>query len=340
MIFFKKQNFNTGALHDEYDSRDFKREELAKTTVPVWREKKEYKSYPVRNQLSSYSCVAQSVATILGALIQKENGKYLEVSAKPIYTQRSNDGGGMSFREAMDIGAVLGSSFEFSVPSQNIDEESINNPSNISQIDKYLGLYIINGYKYFSVPFNFDSIAAILEEENSLIVGFRWDYDEWDREFPKINTNSNRQYHHCVTIVDYTLINGKKYLVIQDSWGDKKGKNGLRFISEEWINRMTACWYYDKLEYYCPQELVKTKYKFTKDLEIGMKNEDVEQLQIVLKENGYFPDIEPTGYYGGITYDAVKKFQLDNEIIKTSSDAGVGRCGPKTRQVLNTKYYN
>jgi len=332
MIFNKKKIPFSGALQDTEDVRDYKLEEIASVGVPVWKEKKEYNHYTIRDQSSSYSCVAQSVATLLEAMLRK-NGKDVPVSAKPIYVKRTNEGGGMYFREAMDIGSKNGSTLEYLVPSQNMTEEQMNDDSDITMFDIYVG-DLLSGMAYISVPFDFNAIASVLDKGNPLIVGFVWDYDEWDREFPKINTNSKRQYHHCNAIVDYTLINGVKYLVIQDSWGKGKGKNGLRFISEEWLSRMTACWYYELMMF---NEIESdTNQKFEKDLEFGMRDPDVIRLQDFLKAQGYFPiNIESTGYYGSITVKAVRDFQLDKGIISSPEDGGAGRCGPKTREVIN-----
>lgn len=321
-----------GALKDEKDIRDFKRSELARATIPNWKEKSSFKSYKVRDQDGSYSCVAQSVATLLGALIEKKEGKYIEVSAKPIYTKRSNKSEGMYFREAMQIGAEYGSTFEVSVPSQGIGETEMNDISNITDIDLWIA-NIVNGLNYFSVSYNMDEIASILEEGKPLIVGHCWDYDEWDLEFPTIKANSSKKNHHCTTIVDYGLINGKKYLIQQDSWGSNKGKNGLRFLDESWLNRITGCWYYDELDYQSKE--TDTSVRFETDLEYGMISEDVKRLQQFLKDLGIFPQIDCTTFYGGITVKAVKDFQLDNGIISSSTDLGAGRCGPKTRAIIN-----
>jgi peptidoglycan DL-endopeptidase LytE len=45
------------------------------------------------------------------------------------------------------------------------------------------------------------------------------------------------------------------------------------------------------------------------DLKIGMKNDDVKQLQQILKNKGYFTYHTATGYFGPITETAVKNFQ-------------------------------
>lgn len=70
-----------------------------------------------------------------------------------------------------------------------------------------------------------------------------------------------------------------------------------------------------------------------------MRDSDVIILQDFLKQLGCFPiNVESTGYYGAITVQAVKDFQLKNGIISSSSDLGAGRCGPKTRKFINNNY--
>lgn len=332
MIFNKKKVPFNGALKDTEDVRDYKLEEIASVGIPLWKEKKEYNHYTIRDQSSSYSCVAQSIATLLEAMLKK-NGKEIPVSAKPIYLSRTNQGGGMYFREAMDIGSKDGSTLECLVPSQNMTEEQMNDDNDITMFDVYVG-DILSGMAYISVPFDFNAIASVLDNGNPLIVGFSWDYDEWDKEFPKIKETSKKPYNHCVTIVDYTLINGVKYLVIQDSWGKNKGRNGLRFISEEWTNRMIACWYYELMMFNDKEP--DTNQKFEKDLEFGMRDPDVIRLQDFLKSQGYFPtNTESTGYYGSITVKAVRDFQLAKGIILSPEEGGAGRCGQKTRNYIN-----
>lgn len=71
-------------------------------------------------------------------------------------------------------------------------------------------------------------------------------------------------------------------------------------------------------------------YAFKKFLTIGSFGDEVKQLQIKLKAMGYFPaDINPTGYFGKITRDAVKKFQQAKGI------SPLGYVGPQTRKSLN-----
>ena len=51
---------------------------------------------------------------------------------------------------------------------------------------------------------------------------------------------------------------------------------------------------------------------------------------------GFFPSNDYfTGNYYGLTRKAVLDFQLANKVIATKDEAGAGRFGPKTRNVMN-----
>lgn len=69
---------------------------------------------------------------------------------------------------------------------------------------------------------------------------------------------------------------------------------------------------------------------FKSFLELGMRSSEVKALQDKLKALGHFdPKIDSTGYFGPVTFDAVKKFQKANGL------AQVGFVGPGTRAALN-----
>lgn len=63
-------------------------------------------------------------------------------------------------------------------------------------------------------------------------------------------------------------------------------------------------------------------------LKLGMNNEFVKELQILLREGNYFNYPNATGYFGNITKEAVIKFQRDNGL----KDDGI--VGNKTWDVL------
>lgn len=67
---------------------------------------------------------------------------------------------------------------------------------------------------------------------------------------------------------------------------------------------------------------------FDTDLDVGMNNQDVSELQSRLHAEGYF-DTTPTGYFGSITRTAVIRYQIAHGI------SGTGYVGPLTRSMLN-----
>jgi len=75
---------------------------------------------------------------------------------------------------------------------------------------------------------------------------------------------------------------------------------------------------------------IKTTLKLTRQLDLGMSNEDIELLQEILATD---PEIYPegliTGYFGPLTARAVKRFQ------KAAGIEQVGRVGPKTLSKIN-----
>lgn len=72
--------------------------------------------------------------------------------------------------------------------------------------------------------------------------------------------------------------------------------------------------------------IVETEVKASQ-LSKGSVGQEVEYVQSVLKKLGYF-HLDPTGYYGPITTEAVKQFQKDFNIEM------VGVVGPETTNML------
>ena len=66
---------------------------------------------------------------------------------------------------------------------------------------------------------------------------------------------------------------------------------------------------------------------FNGNFGLGARGNDVNRLQQLL-------GVDPTGYYGNLTRQAVLKFQLENGVVKSEADQGAGRIGPATRAKL------
>ena len=141
---------------------------------------------------------------------------------------------------------------------------------------------------------------------------------EWDSK-PAITNSDFDIVHHSVTAVDYGILNGKKGIFIQDSWGlHNSTVNGLRFISEDYLPRMTFCAYVNDLP---NDHQTKKEVKITRTLRKGMKGEDVKELQSLL-----FVIVD--GVFGPLTEKSVKRFQ-EEKGLKVD-----GVVGPKTLELL------
>lgn len=74
--------------------------------------------------------------------------------------------------------------------------------------------------------------------------------------------------------------------------------------------------------------------KFKDNLKLGVSSNEVRRLQDVLSKMNYLR-VEPTGYFGSVTENAVKKLQLRFGLIANVNEPGAGEVGPATRRFLN-----
>ena len=166
---------------------------------------------------------------------------------------------------------------------------------------------------YFEITGGINKIAEVLEQGYGVLLGFRFDYDEW-LDVPVIHEDSKKQCGHGVAAVDYVLYKGEKAIIIEDSWGPKHGKGGRRIITEEFL---------DERCFYAGYITSLPNYMFTKTLRIGSRGIDVRKLQEKLG------NIKVDGIFGKDTKLAVQAFQLKNHLVAD------GIVGPLTNKILN-----
>jgi hypothetical protein len=127
---------------------------------------------------------------------------------------------------------------------------------------------------------------------------------EWTA-IPELSKSSYDMVHHSVTAIDYGILNGKRGIFIQDSWGlHNSTEGGLRFIPEDYLKRMTFCAYVNDL----PNDHEETQSMFTRILRYGSRGEDVKNLQKLLSLNA-------DGIFGRQTERAVKNLQKENGLV-------------------------
>lgn len=336
----------TGVLHDprteEEKAKDWSHDELGFAGTPyTWKEFKEedVPKYTIRNQNGSGMCGPFSGVKALGIRNKKRGGNYVDLLPPFIYKLRTNQSAGMWLQQLLEVMGKYGAPLDTELKGDNLNEEQANSyktvPEMFSEAAKYAG-----GKYAFINPQDIDEIARVVDLGWTPILLLRCDISEWTTE-PYFNPKFKAPFNinHFNPVIYCGLRNGVKTFVTDDSWGSSYGKNGHRFLSEEFIkNRVEAIGYIFDL----PEE-DKPRYTFKSVLTYGMKHADVKALQEVLKFEGCMDkSIPSTGNYLNITAQGVMKLQLKNQIASVSEITSLGgrRVGVKTLTYLNSKYGN
>ncbi len=358
-----EEQFLSGALIDvrpeEEKEKDYHFGEIVAAANPVnWVEKpqSEWRRFPIFNQDGSGSCVAQTLAKLLGILYWLKNQLYVHFSATHIYQRRANKpSGGMAGVDAFNI-ARQGVTLEDLVPSQSMNDQQMDSMA-IPQYKQDVGS-VFKIPNYVSLPIkDIETVASVIQTTGKgVMVWFYFKIDEWNEhpavKYPDLDLNAGDTARHSVTAIDFALVNGKKSLIIDDSWGTGYGMAGQRIIDEDffkarnWFAAYPISFQFEDQTQPQPQPQPapinpKPKYTFAKVLTFGMTNADVKALQDILKYEGLFPvNTASTGYYGAITAKGVYQWQVKHNVApKTELDAlGGRRVGDKTIGALNNLY--
>ena len=325
---------NPGALIDtrteEQKEKDYKFGEIVSSIEPVnWIEKPQssWRKFPIFNQNGSGSCVAQTLRKLYGVYLWLKTNYYVDISASHIYQRRANKPApGMGGTDVFTIGQQ-GTTLNSFASSDNMTDAQMDNVSvndfmiKVGQVFK-LGKYVVVS------PTDIDTIASIIQATGkAVMVWFYFTYKEWGNIPEILNPNLDRfaqsTLRHSVAAVDFTLINGKKALIIDDSWGLSQAMNGQRVITEDFFNARN--FFAAHFQNFAFEEVVSKPHY----------NGTIVSLQDCLKAEGLFPtNVSSTGVYGSITIKAVNAFQ-----VKYGLDPiGTGTVGPKTKAKLYALY--
>lgn len=315
----------TGCLPDtrtiEERAKDYKKDTVMFGPVN-WVPKTfdEIPKFPVRNQDGSGTCVMQTGALICGIENFLEEGKFIEFSVD-LYNFKTTAGAGMVGVEALDLLKKKGLTLEVLIPSMNMGESEIAKLKRSISDDEIAKIFRLKDY--WQLPFSVDNIATTMENGRKNIVAkpimvwFQFPRAEWDSK-PQVSSSNYDIVRHSVTARDYGIVDGKKGIFIQDSWGlHSTTVNGLRFISEDYLKeRMIFCAYVNDLPNNW-QENQSSDTIIKRILRIGSKGDDVKELQKLL-------NLSQDGIFGKNTEKAVKIFQTARKLV---SD---GVVGPQT----------
>ncbi len=310
------------SLSEKY--RDHTHEELYGGLPAVWTDKpRSLWSIPSqRNQSTSLSCVKQSSATAIEKFLKQV------VSAGTYELRADKTQGGMYLQNCGDLDYSIGTILESVTQSQYMDEQQMNSivlPSTLN--------IKITGYRIISNPVDIELIAQAIQAYGNCILIFHSNIDEW-LETP-IYLGSTTNFGHAICAVDFTVINGIKTIVCMDSAAQWSSPTGVRLITEDFLGkRCVGAMYYTGVKI---DPIQASTDLFLLDMVYGQTSPEIKRLQKFLKSLGYF-NIDPTGYYGDITRNAVYHFQLDKVKLSWYERNWLkgSRCGPATRAVLNS----
>lgn len=175
---------------------------------------------------------------------------------------------------------------------------------------------VFKGLAYFLIANanNIDTLNAIADQEHAVAITLFATYQEWAQEYPAVVipslkiTDASAVVNHCVCVLPNSgfMLNGKRYLAIQDSaWF---GNYMLRYVSEDFIEaRVYSAGYWDKALLLGTGP--RPKHVFMSTLVPGMRNAEVQIMQQLLISEYMLPSDCATGYFGGMTLAGVHAFQ-------------------------------
>lgn len=283
------------------------------------------RSFPVYNQFLSNMCGANALSKALGISFSMTYGSYLGFSRADIYQRRVNKpGAGMMLFDMFNI-ASKGVTLEQLTPQEILVDSDADN-LRIESFKKEVGkIFAITGA--IIVPINIEQIASVIQTTGKGVVLLTWFLaNEWSKQIPVIldptlKIRDNRALRHFVTAMDFTMINGVKYLYVEDS--AHFGGFHTRLLSEEWINKRVADAMYPMSFKFTPGVSNKPSYDGT----------TIISAQKCLQFEGLFPtNISFIESLGPVTKKAITDFQKKYNIQQT------GTLGPITKAKLTELY--
>lgn len=317
---------------DAEKARDYRFGEIVSAVEPViWKEKTpaQWRKFPIFNQNGSGSCVAQTLRKMYGVYIWLQTGVWVDISASHIYQRRSNrPGAGMGGTDVFMIGQK-GTTLNLFAPSDNMTDGQMDAVDVIPFMQSIGETFKLGSYIVVS-PTDIDTIASIIQQTGkAVMVWFYFRNDEWlDTpvvKYPNLDLYAQSTARHSVAAVDFALVNGKKSLIISDSWGLAHAMQGQRVITED---------FFDKRNFFAAHFM---NFAFENGVSMRPKydGKTIISLQRCLRYEGFFPtNIDFTENLGPITKTAVNKFQVKYGLHPT----GTGTVGPLTKAKLLQLY--
>ena len=336
-------SFGKGALPSKKDKRDFSYSQIAGAVQPFdWNtgydvEKNLGIKLVIKDQGQSGSCGGQAWSYYGAILTYVYDKKFVDRSARFIYSQTFYPNGGSTGRDNSDLVVKQGwgreslvTSYDNGKPPTEAFMRLKTGITDAVQLDAALD----KALSYASVNSSIDEIACSIRDNNGCVLGVVGQNNgTWLSKFPSPPTKG--EWRHWMYAVAALVIDGKKYIKVVNSWGVDTGEAGYQYLPEEYF---TGGWIF---EAWTIMMNAIYRHTFSKPMTYGDTSTDVVYLQRCLQSLGLFPkEQECTGFYGVITKNAVfefqKKYVITNPVTWARVWYSMGRdVGPLTIPALN-----
>lgn len=318
----------TDRPEDYFQDRGWRHEEIAGATKPaIWKEKDlktGFKSYPIRDQGSQMTCTTYVQAKQLAVDELTENGFYRELSPRSLYPYVFHPAGGSHAIQVAKLAVKQGMTLETLLKTDGLSEAEARSDKGYVTDAKMVAL-VYKPDSFIECSTDFETIASILqsfqEQGKKKVIGASvvgMNNGTWLSNMPVPpgpGVDPMNLWYHRITITDFGLINGKKVLAFDNTFGTEAGNKGQQFLTEEYMPRLYGGLYTLNR----PDDLVTMSntvppptYTWTKNLAYGAQGPDVLALQQALQSMGVFPIssfVKPTGAFYGTTKKSVELFQ-------------------------------
>lgn len=214
----------TGVLEDPrpVEAKEKDHLHLAGATPVVWKPLGDIILPTQRVQDGSSSCVFQSASTALEILLKKT------CSATPYFWRKNYPSAGAYLQDVGDIFLNRYTTTESLSPSQNQNEGTMNS---IKPLTTMLG---ITGYKQINTS-NIDDIAEAIQAYGQCLMTFGSNGEEY--QITPYFSGKPVEFYHCICGVGFGLRDGIKVIVARDSAGQNSSPEGIRFITQDFLNK-------------------------------------------------------------------------------------------------------
>lgn len=310
---------------EEQKAKNYKFSEVCTTSFPAtWIEKPQeaWNSYKIRDQNGSGECVCMTYSTEMSIIFKQKYGVWMDFSSSyPYQARKMPTISGCTSEDVYSVFPKIGNVYESFMPSQEMTDAQAMAVKKEPYFDDLAKIYKI---PRIQLPIDFETVASTVQATGKgVMIWVRFSIPEWT-DIPQL-MDLPITSGHSITVVDFILKGGKKYLVIQDSWGLKYAMKGLRLISEEYFN--ARCFL---ASYLMNFTLQNNDTVFEKPVFDG----SIISFQKCMKWLGFFPgNIPEIESYGNISRSACIKYQLARGITPA-----LGNLGPITREKLAEEF--